>query len=396
MEKVLILGSGGREHAIGWAFLQAGFQVDFYPGNAGTARCGRNVKVESWDALGEYDLVIPGSEEYLAMGVADGRPNVFGPDSKGAFLEASKCFAKSFMMKYDIPTARYEIADDEESLLKALEKFTPPFVLKLDGLAQGKGVVIAQGKEQAYEVGVKMMKGDFVKGVSGKLVVEEFLRGKELSAIGIVHGRKFALLPFTRDYKRAFTGNVGPNTGGMGAYGPVHVDGKLKAKIEEIFSKTLFGLEKEGIFYKGFLYAGLMLVNDEPYVLEFNVRLGDPETEVIVYMDPEHFVENVLKAFAGEPFQEYYPNHYAVDVVIASEGYPEFPRKGQEIIVEPGGFYYFAGVSETDGRLYVSGGRVIHAMGRGSTLEKAREEAYQNVSKVHFEGMFYRTDIAAL
>uniref|UniRef100_A0A7C4CDG5 phosphoribosylamine--glycine ligase n=1 Tax=Fervidobacterium thailandense TaxID=1008305 RepID=A0A7C4CDG5_9BACT len=396
VKRVLVLGSGGREHAIGWAFAQSGFQVDFYPGNPGTARCGRNVKIESWETLKEYDLVIPGSEEFLAMGVADGRPNVFGPDKKGALLEASKSFAKSFMIKYGVPTARYETVTNEESLLKALENFTPPFVLKLDGLAQGKGVVIAQEKRFAYDIGMKMLRGEFVKGVGGKLVIEEFLEGKELSAISIIQGRRFALLPFTRDYKRAFTGNLGPNTGGMGSYGPVQIDDKLKAKVEDIFARTLSGLEQEGISYRGFLYAGLMLVDDDPYVLEFNVRLGDPETEAIVYMAPELFVENVLKAFNGEPFDEYFPNQYAVDVVIASEGYPESPKKGQEIHVQPGGFYFFAGVSESNGKFYVSGGRVLHAMGRGSTLETAREEAYRNVSRVRFEGMFFRTDIASL
>ncbi|WP_448378113.1 phosphoribosylamine--glycine ligase [Fervidobacterium sp.] len=406
VKRVLILGSGGREHAIGWAFKNAGCEVSFYPGNAGTKLVGKNLSINeaelfAGNILTEFDLVIPGSEDFLVKGIADGRTNVFGPDSAGAKLEGSKCFAKLFMEKYNIPTAKFQIARNKVQLVDALKSFTPPYVIKADGLAQGKGVIIEDNFSNAIENGSKLMDGTLIPGVSGPVVVDEFLKGWELSAIAIVNGRKFALLPFTRDYKRAFTGNKGPNTGGMGAYGPVEINQKLVEKIRTIFEKTLFGLEKEGIYYKGFLYVGLMIVEDEPYVLEYNVRLGDPETEVIVAMEPEKFVENVLKAFKNDDFEEYRASKFAVDVVVASEGYPENPRKGQKIVIEnidnienEGNILFFAGVKEQNGELVVSGGRVLHSVGIDNELEKAREKAYENIQNIHFEGLFYREDIA--
>ncbi len=406
VKRVLILGSGGREHAIGWAFKNAGCEVSFYPGNAGTKLVGKNLSINeaelfAGNILTEFDLVIPGSEDFLVKGIADGRTNVFGPDSAGAKLEGSKCFAKLFMEKYNIPTAKFQIARNKVQLVDALKSFTPPYVIKADGLAQGKGVIIEDNFSNAIENGSKLMDGTLIPGVRGPVVVDEFLKGWELSAIAIVNGRKFALLPFTRDYKRAFTGNKGPNTGGMGAYGPVEINQKLVEKIRTIFEKTLFGLEKEGIYYKGFLYVGLMIVEDEPYVLEYNVRLGDPETEVIVAMEPEKFVENVLKAFKNDDFEEYRASKFAVDVVVASEGYPENPRKGQKIVIEnidnienEGNILFFAGVKEQNGELVVSGGRVLHSVGIDNELEKAREKAYENIQNIHFEGLFYREDIA--
>lgn len=406
VKRVLVLGSGGREHAIGWAFKNAGCEVSFYPGNAGTKLEGKNLNISeaellSGNILGEFDLVIPGSEDFLVKGIADGKINVFGPDSAGARLEGSKCFAKLFMEKYNIPTARFQIARNKVQLVDALKSFTPPYVIKADGLAQGKGVIIEDNFSNAIENGSKLMDGTLIPGVSGPVVVDEFLKGWELSAIAIVSGRKFALLPFTRDYKRVFTGNKGPNTGGMGAYGPVEINQKLVEKIRTIFDKTLFGLEKEGIYYKGFLYIGLMIVDEEPYVLEYNVRLGDPETEVIVAMEPEKFVGNVLKAFNNEDFEEYKSSKFAVDVVVASEGYPESPRKGQKIVIEniensekEGNILFYAGVKEQNGELVVSGGRVLHSVGIDNELGKAREKAYKNIQNIHFEGMFYRDDIA--
>lgn len=406
IKKILVLGSGGREHAIGWAFKNAGYEVSFYPGNAGTKLVGKNLSINeaelfAGNILADFDLVIPGSEDFLVKGIADGKINVFGPDSAGARLEGSKCFAKLFMEKYNIPTAKFQIARNKVQLVDALKSFTPPYVIKADGLAQGKGVIIEDNFSNAVENGSKLMDGTLIPGVSGPVVVDEFLKGWELSAIAIVNGRKFALLPFTRDYKRVFTGNKGPNTGGMGAYGPVEITQKLIEKIKTIFDKTLFGLEKEGIYYKGFLYIGLMIVDEEPYVLEYNVRLGDPETEVIVAMEPEKFVGNVLKAFNNEDFEEYKSSKFAVDVVVASEGYPESPRKGQKIVIEnienskkEGNILFYAGVREQNGELVVSGGRVLHSVGTDNELGKAREKAYKNLQNIHFEGMFYRDDIA--
>lgn len=398
VKRICILGSGGREYAIGWAFKKFGFDVYFYPGNAGTKNIGKNIQINNFDELSNFDMVIPGSEEFLVKGIADGKANVFGPDSKGARLEGSKCFAKTFMKKHGILTANFQIATDEISLYDALKAFKPPYVIKADGLAQGKGVVICDTFDEAMDIGQKLIKGQLIPNVKGPVVVDEFLKGWELSAIAIVNGTDFALLPFTRDYKRAFTNNEGPNTGGMGAFGPVEIDSKLKEKIKNLFSKTLNSLKEDGIYYRGFLYIGLMIVNDEPYVLEYNVRLGDPETEVIVAMDPGKFVENILKAFNNERFEEYTPNNYSVDVVLASQGYPENPMKGQEIYIEhdecEDWMIFYAGVTEKDGKLLVNGGRVLHSIGIGKTLSQAREKAYRNIEKVKFEGMFYRNDIA--
>ena len=400
IKTVCVLGSGGREYAIGWAFKKAGYSVYFYPGNAGTKKIGENIEIRDFNDLDKFDLVIPGSEEFLVKGVANGRKNVFGPDSNGAKLEGSKCFAKLFMQKHGIPTARFEIATNQQTLYDALKNFTPPYVIKADGLAAGKGVLICNSFDEAYEKGKQLITGQLIPNVVGPVVVDEFLNGWELSAIAIVNGTKFALLPFTKDYKRAFTDNKGPNTGGMGAYGPVQIDEKLKEKINLLFEKTLAGLKEEGIHYKGFLYIGLMIVNDEPYVLEYNVRLGDPETEAIVAMDPEKFVENILKAYHSENFQEYKPKRYAVDVVLASEGYPDNPKKGQIIEINPDyqdseeHLLFYAGVSEKDGKLIVNGGRVLHSIGIGESLEKTRKLAYENIKNISFDGMFYREDIA--
>ncbi|MFN3691263.1 MAG: phosphoribosylamine--glycine ligase [Fervidobacterium sp.] len=401
---VCILGSGGREYAIGWAFKELGFKVYFYPGNAGTKYVGNNINITTFNELERFDLVIPGSEEFLVNGAADGRSNVFGPDSLGAKLEGAKCFAKKFMEKYTIPTSKFKIATNNEELKKILRYFNPPYVIKANGLAAGKGVIICNNVEEALEKGMKLINGELIKNVKGPVVVEEFLSGWELSAIAIVNGEKFALLPFTRDYKRAFTNNQGPNTGGMGSYGPVVIDPSLKTKIENIIIKTLSGLKKEGIFYRGFLYVGLMIVDDEPFVLEYNVRLGDPETEVIVPMNKEKFVENILLAFQNKNFDEYKPEKHALDVVLASEGYPDNPRKGQVIQIKESkvnssekqdedSMVFYAGVSEQNGDIIVSGGRVLHCVGTGSTLQQAKQRAYEKINDIYFEGMFYREDI---
>lgn len=399
MKSVCILGSGGREHAIGWAFSKIGFQVYFHPGNAGTATIGKNLNINNFDELDKFDLVIPGSEEFLVKGVANGKKNVFGPDQQAARLEGSKYFSKSFMKKYFIPSAKFKLATDKNTLSEALRYFNPPYVIKADGLAAGKGVIICKDFDEAFEKATKLMNGKLIQNVEGPVVVEEFLNGWELSAISIVNGEKFALLPFTKDYKKAFTNNQGPNTGGMGAYGPVNIDLELKKKIEELFFKTLRGLKNEGIFYRGFLYIGLMIVENEPYVLEYNARLGDPETEVIVPMNPEKFVENILLAFNNEDFKEYAPQRYALDVVLASEGYPENPKKGQIIEIrnhytnDENAIIFYAGAIEKDGKIVANGGRVIHSVGIGPTLHQARQRAYGNIKNIYFEGMFYREDI---
>lgn len=328
--RVHILGSGGREHAIGWAFSQQGYEVHFYPGNAGTKRDGTNHPYEgekTIKGISDEDVIIPGSEEYLVEGVANWKSNVFGPIKEVARLEGSKVFAKRFMKKYGIRTARFEVAETPEELKEKIKKFSPPYVIKADGLARGKGVLILDSEEEAIEKGSKLITGELIKGVKGPVVIDEYLEGEELSAMAIVNGRDFVILPFVRDYKRLLDNDRGPNTGGMGSWGPVSVSQETVSKIEELFDKTLWGVEKEGYTYRGFLYLGLMLHDGDPYILEYNVRLGDPETEVIVVLNPEAFVNAVLEGYRGGRMEAIRPNGFAVDVVLASKGYPDNPEK---------------------------------------------------------------------
>ncbi len=402
--RVWILGSGGREHAIGWAFRKCGHDVFFVPGNAGTEATGINIPCETVEEAKrlikerslEIDLLIPGSEDYIAKGVADIlEDKTFAPKSRPALLEASKIFAKKFMKRYGIRTARFETVESEGELEEKIKRFSPPYVLKADPLAGGKGVIIVNDKMEAIEKGKALMRGELIKGVKGGLVLDDYLKGEELSAIAVIGEKDFELLPFARDYKRAYDNDQGPNTGGMGSWAPVKIAEKTLEGIEDILERTLDGLRKEGLSYKGFLYLGLMMVEGEPYVLEYNVRLGDPETEAILPLDPEGFVEMVLSAsFEGRPSVKMREESFVVDVVIASSGYPMDPKKGMEVRVEGDGLYFFAGVSRKDGKMVVSGGRVVHAVGIGRNLKEAREKAYEGASKVHFEGAFYRRDIA--
>ncbi|ACM23500.1 MAG TPA: phosphoribosylamine--glycine ligase [Thermotoga neapolitana] len=396
--RVHILGSGGREHAIGWAFSQQGYEVHFYPGNAGTKRDGTNHPYEgekTIKGISDEDVIIPGSEEYLVEGVANWKSNVFGPIKEVARLEGSKVFAKRFMKKYGIRTARFEVAETPEELKEKIKKFSPPYVIKADGLARGKGVLILDSEEEAIEKGSKLITGELIKGVKGPVVIDEYLEGEELSAMAIVNGRDFVILPFVRDYKRLLDNDRGPNTGGMGSWGPVSVSQETVSKIEELFDKTLWGVEKEGYTYRGFLYLGLMLHDGDPYILEYNVRLGDPETEVIVVLNPEAFVNAVLEGYRGGRMEAIRPNGFAVDVVLASKGYPDNPEKGKEITLPEDGLIFFAGVAEKDGKLVTAGGRVLHCMGSGATREEARKKAYELAERVQFEGKMYRRDIAS-
>lgn len=287
------------------------------------------------------------------------------------------------------------MAETPEELKEKIKKFSPPYVIKADGLARGKGVLILDSEEEAIEKGSKLITGELIKGVKGPVVIDEYLEGEELSAMAIVNGRDFVILPFVRDYKRLLDNDRGPNTGGMGSWGPVSVSQETVSKIEELFDKTLWGVEKEGYTYRGFLYLGLMLHDGDPYILEYNVRLGDPETEVIVVLNPEAFVNAVLEGYRGGRMEAIRPNGFAVDVVLASKGYPDNPEKGKEITLPEDGLIFFAGVAEKDGKLVTAGGRVLHCMGSGATREEARKKAYELAERVQFEGKMYRRDIAS-
>ncbi|MBT1247135.1 MULTISPECIES: phosphoribosylamine--glycine ligase [unclassified Thermosipho (in: thermotogales)] len=392
--EICILGSGGREHAIGYSFEKIGFEVFYAPGNGLT---GNNIDdIENFNGL-----IIPGSEEYLAKGVAEKLKNVFGPTIQGAKLESSKIFAKKFMSKYNLPTPRFEIVENELELREKIRKFYPPYVLKADGLAKGKGVLITSDESEAIALGAKLIKGQLIKGVSGPIILDEFIPGRELSAMAVVNEKGFSLYPFIQDYKRANTGNMGPNTGGMGSFGPISIDKSIKEKVEILFEKTLYGLKKEGINYRGFLYLGLMLFEKTPYILEYNVRLGDPETEVIVATNPENFAETILKATECEKIPDFSPENVALDVVLASKGYPISYKKGLEIKnitkIKGENFIIFgAGVKRNGEKLYTDGGRVLHCVGIGKTKEDAKNVAYDLAKKIDFEGKFFRTDIGVI
>lgn len=390
--KIVVVGSGGREHAIGWAFYREGVDVIYVKGNGGTLMHGVNMEEIPWHQ--KDILVIPGSETYIASGIADGRKNVFSPDSKGALLETSKAWAKGFMVNHGIPTAEFQIVDEPTYLETALSRFEPPYVIKADGLAGGKGVIITNNKKEALVKGRKLMEGELLEGVKGPVVVEKYLTGTEISAMAIVSGEEYVLLPFIRDYKRLNDGGIGPNTGGMGAVGPISISSEIVTGIKDIYNKTLQGLMKKGIVYKGFLYLGLMIGTDGIYVLEYNVRLGDPETEVLVKMNSRAFVENIINAVEGKKLQDVLPQCFAADVVVASKGYPFSPKKGIPIRKEPKGFAFYGGVSrDKGGRMIVTGGRVFHCMGTGMKYSDAIKEAYQCASTVEFEGAFFRKDI---
>ena len=400
--KIHVIGTGGREHAIGWAFWRKKHEVFYYPGNAGTKKHGRNIPYEGLKTIkkicSEDSIIIPGSEIYIVEGISNICDRSLAPTKEAARLESSKVFAKLFMKKYGIRTPRFEIVENPEQLDDTLRKFSPPYVLKIDGLARGKGVILADNFQEALEKGKLLMRGEYIKGVKGMLVVDEYMNGYELTAIALVNNRKFTILPFVRDYKKIGDNDTGPNTGGMGAWGPVKVSDNLRNRIEELFDKTLYGLEKEGLDYKGFLYLGLMIVDEEPYILEYNVRLGDPEGEVIISMNPENFVSLVLSTFEGR-MEEFKPLHYVVDVVLASEGYPEKPRTGQKVVIPEGNIskesiLFYGAVKEINGELIVTGGRVLHCIGIGEALESARENAYELARKVVFDGKYFRKDIA--
>lgn len=400
--KIHVIGSGGREHAIGWAFWGKNHEVYYYPGNAGTKKHGRNLPYEGLKTIkkicSEDSIIIPGSEIYIVEGISNICDRSLAPTKEAARLESSKVFAKLFMKKYGIRTPRFEIVENPEQLDNTLRKFSPPYVLKIDGLAGGKGVILVDNFQEALKKGKLLMRGEFIKGVKGMLVVDEYMDGYELTAIALVNNRRFTILPFVRDYKKIGDNDTGPNTGGMGAWGPVKVSDTLRNRIEELFDKTLYGLEKEGLDYRGFLYLGLMIVDEEPYILEYNVRLGDPEGEVIISMNPENFVSLVLSTFKGR-MEEFKPLHYVVDVVLASEGYPKKPRTGQRIIIpeesnSKESILFYGAVKEINGELIVTGGRVLHCIGIGKALESARKNAYELAKKVEYDGKYFRKDIA--
>lgn len=416
---VLILGSGGREHAIAWKLAQSPLLNNLFiaPGNAGTLQVGRNVNLglADFQAIGKFtidnkiDMLVVGPENPLVDGISDYFNQndqlsdilVVGPVKAGALLEGSKDFAKRFMQKYSIPTADYKTFT-KENLGEAksfLESINPPYVLKADGLAAGKGVIILNDLDEAHSTLEEMFSGKF--GEAGRtVVIEKFLDGIELSVFVLTDGDSYVILPEAKDYKRIGEGDTGLNTGGMGAVSPVpFADKEFLHKVESrIIKPTIDGLKNEKIIYKGFIFFGLIKVKDEPYVIEYNVRMGDPEAEVVIPRIKSDLLE-LFKAVCennlGEKRLEV-ENKTVGTVMLVSGGYPGSYENGKQIKgldkVE-NSIIFHAGTREESGEIFTSGGRVLAVSSYGDNMEDALSQSYENANNIKFENMNFRKDI---
>jgi phosphoribosylamine--glycine ligase len=414
---ILILGSGGREYSIGLAISNENkHSLFFCPGNGATDRLGTNINIKDYNELAiwaknnQIDLTIVGPEAPLTDGVVDiFKANdlvIFGPSKDAARLEGSKVYMKNILKKYNIPTARFIETDDLSQAKDFIQTLTPPIVVKADGLCAGKGVIIATTYEEAIEAVSDMLSGASFGDAGKKVVVEEFLDGYELSMFAICDGKDFILLPAAQDHKRVGDGDTGPNTGGMGAYAPTPlVDDELYEKVKQrVIRPTLDGMQKEGAPYEGVLFIGVMVVKGEPYTLEFNVRFGDPECEIIMPLlktpASELFYKGATKDLSNLKI-EFLPK-YAVGVVMASHNYPYGNSEVAEIIVDEivdmdlkeNSHISFAGVSKEDDKLFATGGRVLVCVGLGDNIKEARNRAYGLCGQVHFAGKKCRSDIA--
>ncbi|HIC7023482.1 TPA: phosphoribosylamine--glycine ligase [Campylobacter jejuni] len=410
--KIMILGSGAREYSIALALRRVDKNLEFYfaPGNGATESLGTNLNLKDPVVLATsakekgFDLCIVGSESFLAEGVVDIFKQqglaIFGPSKAAAMLETSKSFMKSFLKKYRIKTAKFLNTNDIEKAKNFIYSLTPPIVVKADGLCAGKGVIIAKTHEEAIEETAKMLSGESF-GDAGKLVViEEFLDGYELSIFAVCDGNDFVLLPAAQDHKKLLDNDQGPNTGGMGAYAPSSLanESLLRKVQKDIILPTLAGMKKEGAEFCGVLFIGAMIVGNKPYVLEFNVRFGDPECEVLMPLieDP---LELILAATQRRlrHAKIKIKKEFAVGVVCASENYPYKSSPKSEITVNnipENSHISYAGVSLEDGKLMADGGRVLVCVGTGKSIEEAQKNAYKLCDNVNFKGKQYRKDIA--
>ena len=417
---ILLLGSGGREHAFAWKMIQSPLCDTLFvaPGNAGTASIATNVAISPTDFKAikalvldkKIEMVVVGPEDPLVHGIFDFFKNdsqladipVIGPSKLGAQLEGSKEFAKEFLVKHKIPTAAYDsfTAETVEEGCAFLSTLQPPYVLKADGLAAGKGVLIIQDLTEAQDELRNMLVGQKFGAASSKVVIEEFLDGIELSCFVLTDGKSYKILPTAKDYKRIGEGDTGLNTGGMGAVSPVpYVDAVLMEKIEtRIVKPTIEGFQKDGIEYKGFVFIGLINVKNEPIVIEYNVRMGDPETEVVVPRLKTDLVELFL-AVANEKLDQIeleIDPRSATTVMLVSGGYPEDFEKGKlmtgfDTITDSIVFHAGTKLEGTD--IVTNGGRVMAITSYGDNFEEALAKSYKNIEKIHFEKMNFRKDI---
>jgi phosphoribosylamine---glycine ligase len=417
---ILLLGSGGREHAFAWKLLQSKrcSKLVVAPGNAGTESIAININIDptDFDAVKnlviehQINMVVVGPEDPLVKGIYDFFKQddvlknipVIGPSKVGAQLEGSKEFAKKFLVKHNIPTAAYDsfTAESVEKGCDFLETLNPPFVLKADGLAAGKGVLIIEDLEEAKTELRNMLVNQKFGQASSKVVIEEFLDGIELSCFVLTDGKNYKILPTAKDYKRIGEGDTGLNTGGMGAVSPVpFADAVLMEKIENrIVKPTIDGLQKDGIEYKGFVFIGLINVKGEPMVIEYNVRMGDPETEVVmprIQSDLVALFSAVASQTLNEVSLEIDPRS-ATTIMLVSGGYPEAYEKGKVITgldAIEGSIAFHAGTKTENGTIVTNGGRVIAITSYGDTFQEAIKKSYQNIAKLNFDKMYYRKDI---
>lgn len=419
--KVLVVGNGGREHALAWRAAQSPLADIVYvaPGNPGTKTENKienvDINVTDINALVEFakkasiDLTIVGPEAPLVAGLVDAfkdaKLRVFGPSQAGAQLEGSKSFTKDFLKRHNIPTAAYEVFTKVDEAIAYIEKQGAPIVIKADGLAAGKGVVVAMTKEEAIDAVKSMLEDNAFGDAGARVVIEEFMQGEEASFIVMSDSINAVPMATSQDHKRVGDGDTGPNTGGMGAYSPAPIvtHDVYQKVMERIIEPTIKGMADDGIPYFGFLYAGLMIDdNGDPRVVEFNCRFGDPETQPIMLRMTSDLVDLCYKGCEAGGLEgktcSYNPNP-AVGIVLAAEGYPQDPRKGDEIYgldaqLPDYGKVFQAGTKEVDGKVVTNGGRVLCVTAMGGDIAEATARAYALTKNINFKGMFYRKDIA--
>lgn len=414
--KVLLIGSGGREHALAFKIAQNEKvnKIFVAPGNGGTAKENKceNINITDIDELlnfaieKEIDMTVVGPEDPLTKGIVDKFKEkglkIFGPSEKAAMLEGSKSFSKDFMKKYGVKTAEYEVFYDVEKALVYLENCAYPTVVKADGLAAGKGVAICENKEEAENYVKSFMIDDIFNGAGKKIVIEEFLEGVEASILSITDGK--TIIPFisAKDHKQIYDGSKGPNTGGMGvvAPNPYVTEEVFKDFEENIMNKTLEGIKKEELDYKGIIFFGIMITKKGSYLLEYNVRMGDPETQSVLNLMESDLLE-LIEASLNEDLENKeikWKSGSCINVVLASKGYPGNFEKGYEITIDESvkNKVFLAGAKLENDILKTNGGRVLSVVGIGNTIEEAREDAYKTIEKVNFKDKYFRKDIGLI
>lgn len=416
--KVLVVGSGGREHALVWKLSQSQMIEKIYvaPGNAGMKNIATCVPISAEDidqllnfAIQEnIDLTVVGPEKPLTLGIVDRFQEkdkvCFGPNQAAAELEGSKAFSKNLMSKYGIPTAAYDVFTDIDQAKAFLKEISIPCVIKADGLAAGKGVIICDDLEQAEKTVEDMLSGNSLGEAGHRIVIEEFLEGQEVSVLAFSDGKTVLPMVSAQDHKRIFDYDQGPNTGGMGAYtpAPMYTNDIAEDVFKTIIQPTIDAMDKEGRTFVGILYTGLMLTKNGPKVLEYNVRFGDPETQPVLMRLESDFCDIILKSINGnlDNISLQWKDEAAVCVVLAAENYPNIPKKGDvinglEIELDDNSMIFHAGTKEEDGEIVTNGGRVLGVTALGKNIEIAMEKAYKVIAHIDFDGMQYRHDIGS-